>query len=110
MNDWKPPSAGRVVEPIRHNNAIDVFGGDLEKPPGLVLRQRNRGGKPGSLPGDQDAGGVALDAEHVDEFRTRPLEGAYPYLWLDASACAQWRFARRLEPGCRVRWTVRLRA
>jgi putative transposase len=25
----------------------------------------------------------ALD-EHVDAFRTRPLEGAYPYLWLDA--------------------------
>jgi len=22
--------------------------------------------------------------EHVDAFRTRPLEGAYPYLWLDA--------------------------
>ena len=22
--------------------------------------------------------------EHVQEFRTRPLEGAYPYLWLDA--------------------------
>jgi putative transposase len=22
--------------------------------------------------------------EHVEEFRTRPLEGAYPYLWLDA--------------------------
>jgi putative transposase len=25
----------------------------------------------------------ALD-EHVEAFRTRPLEGAYPYLWLDA--------------------------
>ena len=22
--------------------------------------------------------------EHVEEFRSRPLEGAYPYLWLDA--------------------------
>ena len=22
--------------------------------------------------------------EHVEQFRTRPLEGAYPYLWLDA--------------------------
>ena len=25
----------------------------------------------------------ALD-EHVEAFRTRPLEGRYPYLWLDA--------------------------
>ena len=25
----------------------------------------------------------ALD-EHVEAFRARPLEGAYPYLWLDA--------------------------
>ncbi len=22
--------------------------------------------------------------EHVEQFRSRPLEGAYPYLWLDA--------------------------
>ena len=25
-----------------------------------------------------------LCREHVEQFRARPLEGAYPYLWLDA--------------------------
>jgi transposase-like protein len=27
--------------------------------------------------------------EHVEQFRTRPLEGAYPYLWLDAKVTSR---------------------
>src|SRR6185437_8472214 len=39
--------------------------------------------------------------EQVDAFRTRPLEGRYPYLWLDAKV-AKVRDGGRVVPKCLV--------